>query len=190
MKLKPLPLLLLMSVSSCFATISIKTTTLPNGIRNDSYSGILTVSGGCSPYAWKIAAGSLPAGIKMTTSSGTSVKFSGTPTKAATYSFTMSVKACSGTVVKHACKIVVQAARNHVVDLSWDAPKSGDVMGYNVYRAPDGKSWSKMTSRPTASTVFTDLTAANNSTYYYAATAVDASGGESKKSNIAKSTIP
>jgi len=126
----------------------------------------------------------------MTTSSGTSVKFSGKPTKAATYSFTVSVHSCNGIVAKHACKIVVQAAHNHVVDLSWDAPKSGDIMGYNIYRAPDGKLWTKMTSSPRASTAFTDLTVANNSTYYYAATAVAAGGGESKKSNIARTTIP
>jgi hypothetical protein len=41
-----------------------------------------------------------------------------------------------------------------------------------------------------ASTIYSDSTVADSSTYYYAASAVDIQGKESKKSNIARAVIP
>lgn len=192
MKLRFFPLLLLLMAVPCFgATITIKTADLPNGIVHNAYSGVLTVSGACTPYAWKLTSGSLPKGITMTTSTNTkTLTFSGTPTKAATYSFTVSATGCSGSAAKASCKIIAQSSSSHVVDLSWQPSTSTDVVGYNVYRGPDGKTWSKINTSLAASTAFGDSEVANSSTYYYAATAVDTEGEESKKSNIVKSAIP
>jgi hypothetical protein len=171
--------------------ISIQTTALPNGILKDSYLGVIAVGGGCTPYKWKVTSGSLPPGVTMKTSSDTkSVTLAGTPTKAASYSFTVAATGCGGGVARHSYKVVVQARPNHVVDLIWHPSSSTDVTGYNVYRGPDGKSWKKINVSLTASTVYSDSTAANSSTYYYAATAVDIRGNESRKSNIAKTLIP
>ena len=171
--------------------ISIPTTKLPNGILKDSYLGVITVTGGCTPYKWQMTSGSLPAGVAMKTSADTkSITLAGTPTKAASYSFTVAATACGGAVAKASYKVVVQSTANHVVDLSWNASSSSNVAGYNVYRGPDGKSWKKINVSLAASTVYSDSTAANSSTYYYAATAVDIKGNESRKSNIAKSVVP
>ena len=171
--------------------VSIQTTALPNGILEDSYLGVVAVGGGCTPYKWRVASGTLPAGVTMKTSSDTkSVTLAGAPTKAASYSFTVAATSCTGGIAKHSYKVVVQSKPNHVVDLSWHPSSSTDVAGYNIYRGPDGKSWKKMNVTLTASTVYSDSTAANSSTYYYAATAVDIKGNESGKSNIAKSVIP
>jgi len=87
-------------------------------------------------------------------------------------------------------KVVIQSTPNHVVGLQWNPSTSSDVAGYNIYRGPDGKSWTKLNVSPAASTAFSDSTVANGSTYYYAATAVDIKGSESTRSNIAKSVIP
>ena len=122
--------------------------------------------------------------------STTSVFLSGTPTKAAAYSFAISATGCGGNSAKGSYKVVVQASAQHVVNLNWKASTATDVAGYNIYRGPDGKSWKKMNASPAASTAYSDLTVANSSTYFYAATAVDIKGSESKKSNIAKSVIP
>ena len=184
--------LLLVLVAPCMASsIKVQTTAVPNGILKDSYYGVITATGGCTPYKWKVASGSLPAGITMKTSSSTtSVTLSGKPTTSKTYSFTVSATSCGGGASQVSYKVVIQKAEDHVVDLSWQASTTTDVVGYNVYRGPDGKSWQKINSSVKASTAYTDSTTADSSTYYYSTTAVDVNGKESKKSNIVHSTIP
>jgi len=173
------------------AAVSIQTKAVPNGVVKHSYLGVVAASGGCTPFKWQVTSGSLPAGVAMKTSSDTkSISLSGKPTKSGSYSFTMSVTGCGGGVAKTSYKVVIQSTPNHVVDLQWNPSTSSDVAGYNIYRGPDGKSWTKLNVSPAASTAFSDSTVANGSTYYYAATAVDIKGSESTRSNIAKSVIP
>ncbi len=175
----------------CLATVSFTASSVPNGIVNDSYLGTIYVSGGCTPYRWQVASGALPSGVTMKVSTGgTFVVLTGTPTKSASYSFSMAATSCKGNVAKASYKVVVQSKPDHVVDLTWIPSTSTDVAGYNVYRGPDGKSWSRINVSLAASALYTDSTVADSSTYYYAATAVDIYGNESKKSNIAKSRIP
>jgi hypothetical protein len=173
------------------AAVSIQTTAVPNGLVKHSYLGVIAAGGGCAPYKWQVSSGSLPAGVAIKTSSDTkSIDLSGTPAKAASYSFTVLVTGCGGGVAKHAYKVVIQAHADHVVDLSWNPSTSNDVTGYNLYRGPDGRSGKKVNASLMASTAFSDLTVADGSTYYYAATAVDLQGRESQKSNIAKASTP
>jgi len=189
--LKSLLPLLLALAARCVASVSIQTTTLPNGVRNDGYYAVITAKGGCIPFTWQVTTGQLPNGVTMTTSSSTkSVTLSGTPSKAATYSFTVAATGCGGHTAQASYKVVVQASAEHVVGLSWDASASTDVVGYNVYRGPDGKSWSKINPSLAASTAYGDSTVANSSSYFYATTAVDEKGNESKKSNLVKAAIP
>jgi hypothetical protein len=172
-------------------SIAITTTSLPNGTVGTAYSAVVKASGGCTPYKWAIASGALPAGITAKASSTTtSLNLTGTPTTAATYSFTMKVTACGGGTSQMAYKVVIQATANHVVDLSWKASTSSDVTGYNLYRSPDGATWKKINASLIASTLYADSTVANGSTYYYAATAVDIYGHESSKTTPIKVAIP
>lgn len=99
-------------------------------------------------------------------------------------------KSCGGQDAKASFTVAVQSSPDHVVDLTWVASKSKDVVGYNVYRGADGWYWWKINSSLTASTTYSDSTVADKTVYYYATTAVDIEGHESKKSNIVKSTIP
>ena len=171
--------------------VQIKTTVIPNGVLKDSYTAVVTASGGCTPYKWKVSSGTLPTGVTMKASSSTtSATLSGTPSKAATYSFTLSATGCGGHVATASYKVVVQSSADHTVDLSWNPSTTKDVTGYNVYRGPDGKTWSKVNSSLAASTYYNDSTVADSSTYYYATTAVDTKGKESNKSNIVTSKIP
>lgn len=64
------------------------------------------------------------------------------------------------------------------------------MVGYNIYRSPNASTWTKINPSLVASTLYTDSTVANGSTYYYAATAVDAAGHESVKSASAKAVVP
>jgi fibronectin type 3 domain-containing protein len=133
----------------------------------------------------------LPAGVTAKVSSTTtSLTLAGTPTTAATYSFAVQVTGCSGSVSQVSYKVVIQATANHVVDLSWQASTSANVVGYNVYRSPDGATWKKVNASLIASTLYSDSTVANSTTYYYAATAVDMYGHESTRTAAVKAVVP
>jgi hypothetical protein len=192
MKLYPLSLLLLLFASRCVASnIDITTRTLPNGTVETPYSEVLQASGGCTPYKWTIASGALPAGVTAKVSSTTkSLDLKGTPTKAATFSFAVKATGCGGGVSQVSYKVVIQATANHVVDLSWKPSTSKDIAGYNVYRGPNGTTWTKINLSLIASTLYSDSTVANDTTYYYATTAVDTEGQESSKTVPVKVVIP
>jgi len=158
---------------------------------NTAYSAAIQASGGCTPYTWAISSGSLPPGVTAKTSSTTtSLNLSGTPTKALSDAFTVSATACGGGVAKASYTVVIQSGAVHVVDLQWKASSSTNVAGYNVYRSPDGVSWKKQNVSLIASTLYSDSTVSNSSTYYYAATAVNISGSESSKSSSIKVSVP
>ncbi|HTW80286.1 MAG TPA: putative Ig domain-containing protein [Terracidiphilus sp.] len=59
---------------------------MPNGVTGTAYSQTLTATGGDSPYIWSITAGTLPAGLSLTASTGV---ISGMPITAGTSNFTV-----------------------------------------------------------------------------------------------------
>jgi Putative Ig domain len=63
------------------ATLAITTTTLPGGSVGASYTATLRATGGTTPYTWSLAAGTLPAGLSLNSSTGV---ISGVPTAAVT----------------------------------------------------------------------------------------------------------
>jgi hypothetical protein len=77
------------------AQLAITTTTLPGGSIGSPYTAALTATGGTTPYAWSISAGSLPAGLTLNASTGV---ISGTPTAAGTASFTVQCVDSTGTL--------------------------------------------------------------------------------------------
>jgi hypothetical protein len=85
----------------------------------------------------------------------------------------------------------VGAGNNHSVDLTWNASKSQDVIGYNVYRKVQHQgSFEKLNSSLDPSTNYTDDNVLGGVTYVYVTTAVDSAGNESKRSNKAVAQIP
>ena len=118
------------------------------------------------------------------------LNLSGTPTKAATYSFTVKVKGCGGVTSSKSYTVKIQSAADHVVSLDWQASSSQNVAGYNVYRSSDGAKWKKINGSLTASTLYSDSTVSNGSTYYYSVTAQDINGSESSKCPSVKVTVP
>ncbi len=186
------PLLSAFIFSSCaFAGVTITTSTLPNGTVDTAYQATLQVAGGCTPYSWSVYLGKLPAGIvKTQMKNGVGLGLSGDPTTAASYSFSMEVTDCKRNVAKAAYKVVIQPGANHVVNLDWKPSSSTGVAGYNLYRSIDGASWQKLNPKLIASTVYSDSTVADKTTYYYAATTVDIHGDESTKSSTIKAVVP
>lgn len=196
MKFSPRTLLLALVASlvasQCLAAdLKINTTTVPNGTAHTSYSTVIQASGGCVPYKWTLASGKLPTGLSASASSSTrSLSLAGTPTTAGTYSFAEKVTGCKGGTAQASYKIVVQTTANHVVNLKWKASTSDNIAGYNVYRSTDSTNWKKINVSLIASTLYSDSTVANSTTYYYEAAAVDISGQESPKTPPVKSVIP
>jgi large repetitive protein len=175
------------------SVVGITTTSLPNGKVKTAYSAAVEASGGCTPYKWEIASGALPAGVTAAVSSTTtSFNLTGTPTTAATDSFAVKVTGCGGAVSEVSYKVAIDASStpDYVVDLSWSASTSGDVAGYNVYRGPNGTTWTKINSSLVSPTLYSDSTVTAGTTYYYATTAVNTSGEESSKSAPIEVAVP
>ena len=83
------------------------------------------------------------------------------------------------------------ATSSHSVNLSWKASTSSTVSGYKVYRSTkSGGPYALLNSAPVTSTLYTDLTVASGTTYYYVVTAVESSGTESSYSNQATAVVP
>ena len=84
---------------SCTASMTtaplISTISLPDGTVTSAYASTLAATGGQTPYAWTIVAGALPAGLTLNPSSGI---VGGTPTAAATSTFTAQVAGADGAI--------------------------------------------------------------------------------------------
>lgn len=67
--------------------------TLPEALKQQSYSATLAAAGGTSPYAWDITSGALPPGLTLNASTGT---INGIPTASGDYSFTVRLSDTAG----------------------------------------------------------------------------------------------
>jgi len=74
-----------------------------------SYSAMIGVTGGTSPYAWTISSGSLPAGLTLGTSTTSSNTISGTPTGQGS-TFTVTVTDAAGVASTQSLTITVALA--------------------------------------------------------------------------------
>ena len=86
--------------------MAISTSTLPSGSVNAAYSQSLTASGGTAPYSWTVASGTLPAGLTLSTAGG----LSGTPTKAGSSSFKVTVTDSAGASASASLTLTITAA--------------------------------------------------------------------------------
>ena len=83
--------------------LAIVTTSLPAGKVGTKYSASVVATGGISPYTWARTAGSKPGGLSFSAGGA----WSGTPTQAGTFSFTVQVTDKNGTKVSKVLKITV-----------------------------------------------------------------------------------
>ncbi len=88
-------------------TLTISTSSLPNGVVGSAYSVLLHASGGSSPYTWTVQSGQLPLGLAL---SGTSGNIAGKPTTAETSPFTIGVHDATGAAASKALSITISDA--------------------------------------------------------------------------------
>ena len=93
----------LQGVMSAVASLSVTTASLPAGTVGAAYRETLVAAGGSTPYTWSRKTGSLPAGLTLS-SAGV---ISGSPTIAATSSFTVQVKDKAKRIATRALSITV-----------------------------------------------------------------------------------
>lgn len=87
--------------------LTITTTSLPDATIGVAYSQPVSATGGTTPYNWSISAGTLPAGLTISATTGV---ISGTPTTAANSSFTVTVTDAGKGTASQALTIATAAA--------------------------------------------------------------------------------
>ncbi len=86
------------------ATLTLTFAAPPAGQVGVAYTDTLTAAGGATPYTWSVSAGTLPAGLTLTASTGV---LAGTPTTAGTFSFTVKVTDASSQTATKATSITI-----------------------------------------------------------------------------------
>jgi hypothetical protein len=98
-----------------YAQVAITTTALPVGNTSNMYTATLAATGGTAPYTWQLTAGSLPAGLSLSSSGVISGKATtvtpGTPPVPA--SFTVEVTDSAQNTATQAYSITVLAPGSH-----------------------------------------------------------------------------
>lgn len=122
-------------VNPSVSPLTITTTSLPGGTVGAAYSATLAATGGSGARTWTIAAGTLPAGLGLTTAG----VISGQPTSAVTSTFTVRVADASGGVATRALSIVVvPAAPPLVITSTSPLPPSEVAVRYSFALAAAG----------------------------------------------------
>jgi hypothetical protein len=85
---------------------TISTVLLPAGAVDTAYSQTMAATGGTPPYNWSVSSGTLPAGLSISTGG----VLSGTPTTAASYSFTVRVEGANGASSAKDFSVTIDAA--------------------------------------------------------------------------------
>jgi hypothetical protein len=131
---------------------------------------------------------SLPA----TLTAGQSIPFTVTFTPGATGATSASLSFASNASNSPAVQSMTgtgTAATQHTADLSWTA--SADAVSYNIYRGTvSGGPYTMINTSSVSTTAYTDSAVVSGDTYYYVATAVNASSEESGYSNQTTAVIP
>lgn len=91
------------ALSLTVAPLTISTTSLANGALGASYSQAIAMANGTAPFTFKIASGTLPAGLALSTTG----QITGTPTAAGVSNFTVQVTDADGQTASQALTITV-----------------------------------------------------------------------------------
>jgi hypothetical protein len=178
--------------------LAITTSSMPAGTNGASYSNALQASGGTSPYAWSITAGSLPAGLSLNQATGL---ISGTPTTNGTSSFTATVTDGGSPAQSKSVplSIVVAAASPQALTINATLPSATASTGYSSAMTATGGTpaytWSisagslppGLTLAATSGTI--SGTPSTNGTYNFTATVTDNSSPTAQTKSAATSIV-
>jgi len=156
-------------------------------VTNTGNSSVSITGMAVSGTGFTLASGGGGVTLSPNQSVSTNVQFA--PKAAGTVGGSVSIASNAGSSGVSLSGTGVAATQPHSVALSWGASTS-TVAGYNVYRSTvSGSSYSKVNSSLVGGLAFSD-SSVSAGTYYYVATAVDASGTESVYSNEVSAVVP
>src|SRR4029077_2536984 len=92
----------------------IVTSSLGQGTVNSVYAQALTATNGVPPYQWSVTNGALPSGLNLN-SNGT---ISGTPTQAATFSFTVTVQDAALSTVSRTLSLMINSGTAQLTSIA------------------------------------------------------------------------
>ncbi len=104
------------------ATLTISTSSLPNGVVARSYSASVLATGGTRPFTYSISAGSIPSGLTFSSSTG---RFAGRPVQSGVSNFQVTVTDHVLATASKAFAISVSPAPLRIVTTSLPAGKTG-----------------------------------------------------------------
>jgi Abnormal spindle-like microcephaly-assoc'd, ASPM-SPD-2-Hydin/Transmembrane protein 131-like N-terminal len=158
-------------------------------VTNTGNSSVAISGVSASGAGYSIVSGGSPVTLSPNQTASVSVQFA--PTVAGSVSGAVSILSnASGSNGVSLSGTGVAPQVNHTVALNWGA-SSSSVAGYNIYRSSvSGSSYAKVNSSLVGGASFTDSNVQTGQTYYYVATAVDASGNESVYSNEVPAIVP
>ena len=174
-----------------FGTVQVGSSASQGGTLTAADDQVTIVSAVSSDPQFTLSGLAFPVTIPAWGSQGFTVAF--TPQASGSASATLSFMDVSGTVplAVESLSGVGTFSHGHSVGLSWTASTSQNVIGYNVYRGTtSGGPYTQINSVLDPSTVYTDTSVADGTTYYYVTTAVNSNNEESVYSNQAQATIP
>jgi hypothetical protein len=155
------------------------------GNSNVALSGMAVTGTGYS-----LASGSGSVTLSPNQSTAVSVQFAPTAAGTASGSVNILSNATGSTSSVALSGSGVAPSVQHSASLSWGASTSS-VAGYNVYRSTvSGSAYVRMNSSLVGGMNFSDPSVQSGMTYFYVATAVDASGTESVYSNEVAAIVP
>jgi hypothetical protein len=174
--------------SLSFGNVVVGSSSALNGTLTASGASVTVSSASLNNSEFVLSGISLPATLPAGQSATFTVTFKPSANGATSASLSFSSNASNSPAVQTMTGTGA-AATQHTVDLSWSA--SSGAVGYNVYRgAVSGGPYTMINSALDSTTAYTDNTVVSGQTYYYVATAVDASSNESGYSNQATAVIP
>jgi Abnormal spindle-like microcephaly-assoc'd, ASPM-SPD-2-Hydin len=174
--------------SLSFGNVTVGSSSSLSGSLTASGASVTVSSASLNNSEFVLSGISLPATLPAGQSATLTVTF--TPSVSGVTSTTLSFSSnASNSPAVQTMTGTGTAPTQHTVDLSWSA--STNAVGYNVYRGTvSGGPYSMINTSLDGSTAYTDSTVVSGQTYYYVATAVDASSNESGYSNQATGIIP
>jgi hypothetical protein len=175
--------------SLSFGSVTVGSSSALNGSLTASGASVTVSSASLNNSEFVLSGISLPVTLPAGQSATFTVTFTPSVSGATSASLSFSSNAANSPTVQ-AMTGTGAAATQHTVDLSWSA--SSGAVGYNVYRGTvsGGPYTTMINSSLDSTTAYTDNTVVSGQTYYYVATAVDASSNESGYSNQATAVIP
>jgi hypothetical protein len=175
--------------------LGVITTSLPEGTNGLEYSQTLIADGGQTPYVWKLASGSLPKGLTLTTAG----LLSGEPAVGGTFNFTVEVVDADSAVSTQPLTLDIYTPDHTPPTITITSPKTGtktsnevvnvtgtakdNVAVADVQVSVDGGDWTNATSLNdwTNWTFSADLVSGTNTISAYA---VDSSGNNSTTDTV------